>query len=176
MRTKPIATAAAAAVIATMLVATSPAATAATTTDTSPHPVAQLLKDGTISEQEWLDVRRAIRRESESARDVQRTTALTPLVSAGTIDQADLDTIITAQGRVGLRQLVRQREIDRTQASAIRAALRNRETVDRPVVIDAALATLVTDGTLTQSQSDAVDAAITARRALHQRTSAASGS
>ncbi len=176
MRTKTLTAVATTAAVATMLVASSVTALAATPADTNaPHPVAQLLKDGTITPAEWLDVRRAVRREAETARDVERTAALTPLVGAGTIDQADLDTIVDAPGRTGLRALVRKRMIDRTQALAIRSALAGRETIDRPAVIDEALAGLVSDGTLTAVQSDAVDAAMTARRAQHTTATATSG-
>ena len=167
MKNRTAALVAAPVLAATMLIS-APGATAATSTDTAPvRPVAQLVADGTITQQQLVAARIAITKEAEAARDAKRTAALTPLVTAGTITQADLDTIVQADGRVGLRKLVARRAITHPQAAAIRAALRGREVIDRASVIDAALADLVDAGTLTSSQSAALDAALTARLAAH---------
>lgn len=170
MSTRTITVAGAAALVAATLLTVSPAASAAATTDTNPHPVALLVREGTITPQEWRETRRAIRQATEDARDSSRTTALSPLVAAGTISQADLETIVDARGRVGIARLAARDDITRSQAMAIRDALRGRERIDRPTAIDSALAELVSDGTLTREQADAVDVALAARRSQHAAT------
>ena len=170
MSTRTITVAGAAALVAATLLTVSPAASAAATTDTNPHPVALLVREGTITPQEWRETRRAIRQATEDARDSSRTTALSPLVAAGTISQADLETIVDARGRVGIARLAARDDITRSQAMAIRDALRGRERIDRPTAIDSALAELLSDGTLTREQADAVDAALAARRSQHAAT------
>jgi len=158
----------AAPVLAATMLVSAPGAVAATSANTKPvGPVAQLIADGTITPQQLVAARVAIAKEAEAARDAKRTAVLTPLVTAGTITQADLDAIVQADGRVGLRQLIARRAITHPQAAAVRAALRGREVIDRASVIDAAMADLVSAGTLTSSQSAALDAALTARRAAH---------
>ncbi len=160
MRTMPIAavtTAAGAAVLAAILV-TAPAPADSGT----PRPVLELIKDRTVTSYEWRQTRREIRDEVEHARDVKRRAALTPLVEDGTITASDLDTIIDAHGRSGIARLRAGRDITREQSRAIRDALRGRETIARSAAIDTAMTDLVADGTLTQTQADAVEAALVA--------------
>ncbi|MBI1349866.1 MAG: hypothetical protein GC156_01965 [Actinomycetales bacterium] len=130
--------------------------------DSTPRPSTsgafQQLRD-VLTREEWQAVKAAVRAAHEAAGDEARSGALAPLVAGGTITQAEADAIVAAQRRLGVRELFLSGEIDRQQVRAIRQALRTATHQERQAVLSSALSGLVSDGTITQEQSDAILAA-----------------
>jgi competence protein ComGC len=88
--------------------------------------------------------------------------SLSSLVSAGTLTQAQSDAIAAADGRQGMRTLVRSGVITRELAQQVKTTVKTAlvSVVKKP---EAVLASLVAAGTITQSQGDAIEAARPAR-------------
>ena len=138
--------------------------------------LSQLEDDGTLTSDEVTAVKDALRAqrtenraEKEAEREAARASILAGLVSEGTLTQSQADAIAAA-GKRGMRDLVRDGTIDRDDLQALKAALqdyraesRDAKKAEREAARDAVLAGLVSDGTLTQSQSDAIATAIDAR-------------
>jgi hypothetical protein len=127
-------------------------------------PVRQLVLDGTITRAQWISVKAAVRTAREATHDSMRTAALAPLVADGTVSSAEADAIVAAQRRHGLHALIRSGDITPTEAREVRQALRDQGRVDHVVVLHDTLAGLVTKGTITQEQADAIEAAAIAGR------------
>ncbi len=140
--------------------------------------LSQLEDAGTLTSDEMTAVKDALRAqrkenhtEKEAEREAARASVLAGLVSEGTLTQSQADAIAAA-GKRGMRDLVRDGTIDRDDMQALKAALQNAQAqnrdamkVEREAARDAVLAELVFDGTLTQSQANAIATEIDARTA-----------
>lgn len=138
-------------------------------------PLSTLVTDGTLTTAQVAAIHDALKAEREADREARqakmvasRDAVLAELVSKGTLTQAQADAIKPAD-RGGMRELIADGTVTRTDLAAVRDALSaGREAnkaaheAERKADRDAALAALVSKGTLTQSQSDAVTAAMDA--------------
>lgn len=138
--------------------------------------LSQLEDNGTLTSDEVTAVKDALRAqrtenraEKKAERESARSSILAGLVSEGTLTQSQADAIAAA-GKRGMRDLVRDGTIDRDDLQALKAALqeyraenRDAKKAEREAARDAVLARLVSDGTLTQSQADAIATAIDTR-------------
>jgi hypothetical protein len=138
--------------------------------------LSQLEDNGTLTSDEVTAVKDALRAqrtenraEKKAEREAARSSILAGLVSEGTLTQSQADAIAAA-GKRGMRDLVRNGTIDRDDLQALKAALqdyraenRDAKKAEREAARDAVLARLVSDGTLTQSQADAIATAIDTR-------------
>ena len=111
-------------------------------------PVSSLIEDNTISSTQAEAIKSAL----ESARTANRDKVLTALVADGTITQAQADSLASETGKLNkaMRELVQG--LDSATAQKIRSALEE----SREAAMTSVLATLVSAGTITQEQADAV--------------------
>ena len=141
-------------------------------------PLASLVESGTISQDEATAIREALtanhetnRAAKQAERDATMNEVLAGLVADGTLTQAQADAIAAAD-RGGMRDLIASGTVDRDDLQAVRNAMREahqagREARQAERVSEhaAALSNLVSDGTLTQSQADAVASALETAKA-----------
>ena len=139
--------------------------------------LSELVSAGTLTQDEVDAIREAIKTQRETnkaanqaEKQAARDAALAKLVSAGTLTQAQADAIKAAD-KGGLRELMHDGTIDREARQALRTELRaahesdrDAKQAERDAARDAALSGLVSDGTLTQSQADAVSSAIASHK------------
>jgi polyhydroxyalkanoate synthesis regulator phasin len=137
--------------------------------------LSQLEDAGTLTSDEMTAVKDALRAqrkenrtEKEAEREAARASILAGLVSDGTLTQSQADAIAAA-GKRGMRDLVRDGTIDRDDMQALKAALqdfraqnRDAKKAEREAARDAVLDGLVSEGTLTQSQAEAIATTINA--------------
>ena len=123
-----------------------------------------LVAKGTITQAQADAIKAALdaqRTADQAAHDKAEADALASLVSKGTITQAQADAIAKAD-RGGVRDLVRAGTITIAQAQAVRDAMKalhdQREAAGPGAKVDAVLAALVSKGTITQAQADAIKA------------------
>lgn len=113
-------------------------------------PVTSLVEDNTLTTIQGDEIKTAL----ETARTASRDSVLASLVADGTITQAQADEFASAMGtgKPGkqIRSLVES--LDAEAAQKIRAAFE----AGRDSAMSSALASLVSDGTITQEQADAV--------------------
>lgn len=132
-----------------------------------------LVEDGTITSAQADSIKEALHAQRDETRDERkaemeaaRDAALASLVSAGTLTQAQADAI-SAADRGGMRELVQNGTVDREDLRAIKDALKDAKPADRDAKRAemeaeraAVLSDLVSNGTITQAQADAVASAI----------------
>lgn len=114
-------------------------------------PQSSLIAEGTITQAQADAVRTAMKEAHEAA----KTAALTQLVQDGTFTQAQADALAAVEPRGGKRALIADSTVTRVQLQALREAMQAAHETTKTKVLQG----LVTDGTLTQSQSDAIAAA-----------------
>ncbi len=136
-----------------------------------------LVADGTLTQSDVDAIREAMQAAHEGdkeARQAERAAAkaeiLADLVADGTLTQAQADAISAAE-KGGMRELIANGTIDREDVQALKSAMRAGSAADREArqaeraaERDAVLDALVADGTLSQAQADAVDAAIATKQ------------
>lgn len=141
-------------------------ATTATATPGGHHgrgPVASLVADGTVTQAQLDALKVALetaRDSAHAAQDAARKAALAPLVTAGTITQAQADALLA--DRHGMHGLDEDGTLTDAQVKAVHDALKPLKQTgqaQRATILDTALASLVTAGTITQVQADAIKAA-----------------
>jgi hypothetical protein len=138
-------------------------------------PLSALVTSGTITSSDADAVKSALTTERDKNRDAHqaemkadRDAALAALVSAGKLTQAKADAVKASDAR-GLRDLVRNGTLTSADVAAIKEALesgheaaKTQHQAEMKADREAALAALVTAGTLTQAKADAVAAALDA--------------
>ncbi len=141
-------------------------------------PLASLVQAGTISQDEATAIRQALkathdgdRAARQAERDATMNEVLAGLVAGGTLTQAQADAIAAAD-RGGMRDLIASGTVDRDDLQAVKGAMRQAHESDREAhqaeradEREAALSKLVSEGTLTQSQADAVSSALQTAKA-----------
>jgi competence protein ComGC len=108
-----------------------------------------LVTDGTITQEQANSVRTAL----EAARDAAQETVLSQLVSDGIITQSQADSF---GDKKAVRALIESGEIDTDTADAVRDAF-SAAMQSRDQVMSDTLASLVSAGTITQAQADALE-------------------
>lgn len=139
------------------------------------NPLSALVTAGTITAADAEAVKAALeadrdanKAEHQAEMKAARDAALASLVKAGTLTQSQADAIKATDVR-GLRDLVRNGTLSMTDVMAIRDSLmagrdesKTEHRAEMKAARDAALASLVKAGTLTQSQADAITSALDA--------------
>ena len=114
-------------------------------------PQSSLIAAGTITQAQADAVRTAM----QSAHEAAETAALTQLVQNGTFTQAQADALAAIESKGGKGALIADGTVTRVQLQALRDAMQAAHETTQTKVLQG----LVADGTLTQSQSDALVAA-----------------
>lgn len=132
-------------------------------------PLRSLVTDGTITQDEATAIRDALQSQRETDREAKQAekaaqvkSALAPLVAKGTITQTQADAI-AAHTRVTLS--TEQRSAVREALNSVRESNRTAHQAEEKAERDAAIAALVSSGTLNQAQADAVTAALASSHA-----------
>jgi competence protein ComGC len=129
-------------------------------------PGSSLIADGTLTQAQATAVRDAMR----AAHATKKDAALAALVTAGTITQTQADALKAAVGERGaMRTLITNGTFTQVQIQALRDTLRSEMTVDRNAQFDAVLTELVSKGTITQAQADAIKAFKASRTEVGER-------
>jgi competence protein ComGC len=148
-------------------------ATAAQAHDQGNGPLSSLVTEGTLTSAEVTAVKDALKSAHEAGRAehqvekrAAREAALATLVAEGTLTQAQATAIAEAD-RGDMRELVANGTITREQLRALAIALkadltesRENHRAERDADVAAVVASLVSNGTLTQAKADAVKAAL----------------
>lgn len=114
-------------------------------------PHSSLITEGTITQAQADAVRTAMQASHAAA----EAAALTQLVKDGTFTQAQADALAAVESKGGKGALIADGTVTRVQLQALREAMQAAQETTRTKVLQG----LVADGTLTQSQSDAMAAA-----------------
>jgi polyhydroxyalkanoate synthesis regulator phasin len=120
-------------------------------------PIAGLVTAGTLTTEQATAVHDAL----ETARDAKHTQQLASLVAAGTITQAEADALATKDG---MRELIESGDFTREEARALKDKVHNGDKPDMVAEFTAVIKTLVSAGTITQTQADALIAAAPSQR------------
>ena len=114
-------------------------------------PQSSLIAEGTITQAQADAVRTAMKEAHEAA----ETAALAQLVQDGTFTQAQADAVAAVESKGGKGALIADGTVTRDQLQALREAMQATQEVTKTEILEE----LVANGTLTQSQSDAIAAA-----------------
>jgi competence protein ComGC len=118
-------------------------------------PGSSLVADGTLTEVQATAVRDAMR----ASKEVQKDAAIAALVTAGTITQTQADALEAAEGdRGAMRALIADGTFTKAEVQELRTAIKSNKAQDRDAQFDAVLSKLVSNGTITQGQADAIKA------------------
>ena len=120
-------------------------------------PIAGLVTAGTLTTAQATAVKDAL----EAAHDASRSKNLAALVTAGTITQAEADALATKDG---LRALIESGDLTREEAMALRDKVHSGDKPDMVAEFTAVMNKLVSAGTITQTQADALIAAAPTER------------
>lgn len=128
-------------------------------------PLSSLVTAGTITQAQATAIKDAMvaaHTANKAAHDRIAATTISGLVARGTLSQAQADAITSADGRQAMRALVSSgvvtRELARQVHDAVKTAMEAVAT--KPAAV---LDSLVSAGTITQAQADAIEAARPAR-------------
>jgi hypothetical protein len=124
-------------------------------------PLSSLVTAGTITQAQATAIKSAMvasRTANRAAHDRVEATTIAGLVSRGTLSQAQADAITSAEGRQAMRALVTSGVITRELAKQVHGAVKTAmaAVVTKPEQV---LGSLVSAGTITQAQADAITAA-----------------
>ena len=119
-----------------------------------------LISAGTITSTQAKAVHDQLKADCEAAKSASRTTALRTMVTEGEITQAQADAVAATE-RGGMRALVQAGTIPKAQAEAIKAEFEEYAS-DKVDGRAASLAKLVSNGTISASQSEAIASALPA--------------
>ncbi|CAB4965769.1 MAG: hypothetical protein F2840_13465 [Actinobacteria bacterium] len=160
-----LATGALALAVVGMTGAASSASAAGVAKDPGKAPLSSLVTAGTLTQAQATAVKVAMvaaHDANKAAHDRVESSTLAGLVSAGTLTESQSDAIAAADGRQGMRGLVRSGVVTRELAREVHAAVKTAmdAVATKP---EAVLASLVSAGTITLSQADAIEAARPAR-------------
>ena len=118
----------------------------------SKSPVAALVTEGTLTSEQAVTVKNALKVAGKAT----RTAHLKTLVSAGTITQTQADAL---SSKGGIRASVKSGDMTREEAKALHATVKGTDMPDRGSRFATVMSALVADGTITQAQADAITAA-----------------
>jgi hypothetical protein len=122
--------------------------------------VTSLVTAGTITQAQADAFKAAMKTKLDAKFAIKLNNVLTDLVSKSTLTQAKADAVkASSKTKKDLRDLVNAGTITSTEATAIKTALRALPKEDITVIRDEVLASLVSNNTITQAQSDAIKAA-----------------
>lgn len=122
--------------------------------------VTSLVTAGTITQAQADAFKAAMKTKLDAKFAIKLNNVLTDLVSKSTLTQAKADAVkASSKTKKDLRDLVNAGTITSTEATAIKTALRALPKEDITVIRDEVLASLVSNNTITQAQSEAIKAA-----------------
>ena len=122
--------------------------------------VTSLVTAGTITQAQADAFKAAMKIKLDAKFAIKLNNVLTDLVSKSTLTQAKADAVkASSKTKKDLRDLVNAGTITSTEATAIKTALRALPKENITVIRDEVLASLVSNTTITQAQSDAIKAA-----------------
>ena len=122
--------------------------------------VTSLVTAGTITQAQADAFKADMKTKLDAKFAIKLNNVLTDLVSKSTLTQAKADAVkASSKTKKDLRDLVNAGTITSTEATAIKTALRALPKEDITVIRDEVLASLVSNNTITQAQSDAIKAA-----------------